>query len=65
MYNLTKSKLENELNIVKLVKNLRNQKILAKNSLLSKEVKNQITHYEKNLLNLEDESDFDSEASSS
>ena len=65
MYMLTKKKLNKELNIIKLIKNLRNQKILAKNSLLTNEVKAQINHQEKNLLNLEDTSDFDSNDPSS
>jgi hypothetical protein len=65
MYNYSKQKLINELNIIKLIKNLRNQKILSKNSLLTKEVKNQIKHQEQNLINLEDTSDFDSDEMSS
>ena len=60
MYNLTKSKLNNDLNLVKIIKNLRYQKILAKSNTMTKEVKNQIKHQDKNLLNLEDTSDIDS-----
>ena len=59
MYNLTKQKLSKELNIVKLIKTIRNQQILAKNFNLTKEIKNQIKHHEKNLLNIDDTTDLD------
>ena len=39
LYNLTKKKLDMDLNIIKLIKNQRNSKILAKNSFLTKTVK--------------------------
>jgi len=42
------------------MKTARNQKILSKQSMLSKQVKQQLDHNEKNLLNLEDTSDYDS-----
>ena len=63
LYNMTKQKLQGELNVIKVIKNLRNQKILAQNSVMTKEVKNQMKHQKQNLLNLEDTSDFDSNAS--
>ena len=64
MYKLTKQRLNHELNLVKIIKNLRNQQIIAHTFTLTKEVKNQIKLHEKNLLNLEDTSDLDSESSS-
>jgi hypothetical protein len=40
---------------------LRYQKILSQNSVLTKEVKDQIKHQKKNLLELDTDSDFDSD----
>ena len=44
-----------------MIKNLRNQQILAKNLNMTKEVKNQIMHSEKYLLNLEETSEENSD----
>lgn len=52
--------MEKQLNIIKLIKNVRNQKVLTKNSLMSEELRQQLKHCEKNLIDLEDTSDFDS-----
>ena len=52
--------MEKQLNIIKLIKNVRNQKVLSKNSLMSEQLKQQLKHCEKNLIDLEDTSDFDS-----
>lgn len=48
-----KRRIEKELDIVKIMKSIRNVKILMKNSLLSPDVKFQIAHAEKNLIDLE------------
>ena len=42
-----------ELNIVKIIKNLKDIKILMKYSLLTKELKHQIRHSEKYLIDLD------------
>lgn len=52
--------MEKQLNIIKLIKNVRDQKVLSKNSLMSEQLKQQLKHSEKNLIDLEDTSDFDS-----
>ena len=57
---MTSSRLSQDLDIVKIIRSLRDLKILMKNSLMSKNMKLQIRHSGKNLINLyseEDESD--------
>ena len=63
MYNLTLQNLDNDLNIIQLIKNKRNHKIIFENSFLTEETKKQLMHHESNLLNLEDTSQ-DSEGDS-
>jgi len=46
-------RIEAELNIVKVIRALRNIKILMRNSLMSKKVKFEITHAGKNLINID------------
>ena len=46
-------RIEAELNIVKVIRALRNIKILMRNSLMSKQVKYEIKHVEKNLINID------------
>lgn len=50
-------KLEDHLDIVKIVKSLKKLKILMENSLMTEEVKKQIKHSEKNLIYLSDSGD--------
>lgn len=60
LYNKTRDKIERQLNIIKLIKNVRNQKVISKNSILTDMLKQQLKHCEKNVIDLEDTSDFDS-----
>ena len=46
-------KIETELNIVKIMNYLRNFKVVLKNSLLTKDVKQKIKHTGKNLIELD------------
>lgn len=46
-------KIEGELNIVKIMNYLRNFKVVLKNSLLTKDVKEKIKHTGKNLIELD------------
>lgn len=48
-----KRRIEKELDILKIMKSIRNVKILMKNSLLSPDVKFQIAHADKNVIDLE------------
>lgn len=70
IYNETGDKIETELNIIKIIKNLKDIKILMKYSLLTKELKHQIRHSEKYLIDLDaeieeepDESDIETSLS--
>ena len=49
-------RIEGELNIVKILNDLRNLKILLKNSILTKEIKEKIAHTGKNIIDLDSES---------
>ena len=49
-----KRRIEKELDIVKIMKSIRNVKILMKNSLMSDEVAFNLAHAQKNLINLDD-----------
>ena len=53
MYEDGTQRIEAELNIVKVIRALRNIKILMRNSLMSKRVKYEIKHAEKNLINID------------
>ena len=57
-----KRRIERELDILKIMKSIRNVKILMKNSSLSPEVKFQIAHAEKNLIDLEASEESSSES---
>ena len=57
---MTKDRMEKQLNIIKLIKNVRNQKAISKHSLMSEQLKQQLKHCEKNLIDLGDTSDFES-----
>ena len=50
-------KINKEMNMVKLIKGLRNIKILMKNSMMSKEVRKQLMHVDKNVINLDTSSE--------
>jgi hypothetical protein len=52
-YKLGKERMEKELNISKLVKNLRNLKILTKNSFLNDKISFMIYHSRKNTLDID------------
>ena len=53
LYQEGSSKIEKMLDLSKMIKNNRTFKILLKNTLLNKDVQNQIKHTSKNLINLE------------
>ena len=55
LYEKGQEKIEKELDIVKLVKNLRYMKILLRSSLMSKKMKFDIMHAQKNLIELSEE----------
>ena len=57
-----KKRIEKELDILKIMKSIRNVKILMKNSLLSPDVKFQIAHADKNLIDLEASEESSSES---
>ena len=62
LFDMAEERLEKEMNMVKMIKGLRTIKILMKNSLLSKEIQDQISHTDKNIINLDtssSESDAD------
>ena len=54
-------RIEAELDLVKLMRNLRNMKLLMSNSLMSKKLKFDILHSYKNFINID--SDFSSDPS--
>lgn len=54
LYNQGKLRIEKDLNIIKLVRNIKRLKILMKCSLLTKDVKFQIAHSVKNCIDLDD-----------
>ena len=56
-YKLGKERVEKELNISKLVKDLRNLKILIKNSFLNDKIGFMIYHSRKNTLDIDIEND--------
>ena len=55
VYKLGKERMIKELDVSKLVKNLRFLKILVKNSFLNEKINFMIYHSRKNILNLDDE----------
>lgn len=61
LYSETQLRLKTSLNVVKIIRSLRDLKILMNNSLLSPELKNYLRHAEKNLIDLENTSDLDEE----
>lgn len=48
-----KKRIEKELNIVKIMKSLRDIKILMKNSMMSPDIRFQVAHSEKNFIDIE------------
>ena len=56
MYNKSSDKLEKEFNIVKIIKNLKDLRILIKNKFIDDLTKFQINHNTKNIIDLEDTS---------
>ena len=54
LYDRGKNRIEGELDIVKIIKSIRNMKILMKNSFMNQEVIHQIYHQEKNLINIDE-----------
>lgn len=65
LYDKGQEMIETQLNILKIVKNLRNLKILMRGSMMTEKVKQQIAHEEKNLINLDsDELSFSVQESS-
>ena len=53
LYERGQDRIESELNIVKIMKSMRDMKILMKNSLMDNQIRYQIKHSEKNILNLD------------
>ena len=48
-----KKRIEKELDIVKIMKSLRDIKLLMKNSLMTPDIKYQVAHSEKNFIDIE------------
>ena len=57
LYKLGKERIQKELDISKLVKNLRNLKILVKNSFLNEKIGFMIYHSRKNILDIDIENE--------
>ena len=57
LYEKGQDRIDTELDIVKMMKSLRNMKILMRNSFMDEEVKYQITHSKKNLINIDTSSE--------
>ena len=57
LYKLGKKRIQKELDISKLVKNLRNLKILVKNSFLNEKIGFMIYHSRKNILDIDIENE--------
>ena len=57
LYKLGKERIQKELDISKLVKNLRNLKILVKNSFLNEKIGFMIYHSRKNILEIDIENE--------
>lgn len=53
MYERGQGRIESELNIVKIMKSVRNMKILMRHSFMDDEIKYQISHSKKNLINID------------
>ena len=53
VYEETNDRLESELDIVKLLRTLRNSKILLKNTILNDKMRFEIAHSEKNVVGLD------------
>ena len=53
LYEEGSDRIESELNIVKFMKKIRYLNILMKNSLMTRERKFEITHSEKNFINID------------
>ena len=62
LLNEGRKRIEKELDIVKILKSLRDIKILMKNSLMTPEIKYQIAHCEKNFIDIEIDKDESSES---
>jgi hypothetical protein len=54
LYNATVERVEEETNIVKLIKDLRNTRILMNNSLMNDDLRFMISHNIKNYIDLDD-----------
>jgi len=54
LYNIVTERMENELDIIKMIKHMRELKIIAKNSTLNHFTKFQIDHQKINIVNLSD-----------
>lgn len=53
LYDKGQDRIDTDLDIVKIMKSIRNMKILMRNSFMDDETKFQITHSRKNLINLD------------
>ena len=53
LYSKAYTQIQNELDLKRLMKNMRNLKLVMKNSMLTPEVKYQLLHMEKNVLNVD------------
>lgn len=53
LYDKAYAQIQNELDLKRLMKNVRNLKLIMKNSMLTPEVKYQLLHMEKNVINVD------------
>ena len=61
LFNQGKDKIQYELNIIKIIKNLKDLRILVKNKFLDDETRLQIKHNQKNIINIESTSSDNSD----
>ena len=56
LFDKASEKIDKELNVVKVIRNLRNLKILIKNTFMNDEMKEEIKYSNKNIIDLEESS---------
>ena len=54
LYEKGQERIESELDIVKIIRSIRNMKVLLKNSFMDEEIKYKILHSKKNLINIDE-----------
>jgi hypothetical protein len=60
LWNSAQKKIENDLDVVRIIKHLRELRIALSNQMINEKMKFQINHHHKNVINIENEDDMDS-----